>query len=726
MKTRFASARRRRRARPHFLKLATAMFLGLASILPTVFSSPASASDVGSRVSRMHPFPSEPVGTGYGADGPASSPTAETAGPGALPRGAVAYTLDAFNRTLIPGTFQPDYGGFDVSAEYFNATTQRLYLGASGGDVLVVNGTSGIGEYVIPTPGGVLSLAMDGRTGDLWTAGGAPNTVSVINTSSEKVIVPNIQVPDGAFDIVYDSTDQRMFVASSYNSTVCAINATSGELVGRSIDLPFQPSALFYDATGDRVFVGDSTGYVHVLDGATLAMESTVWAVGPFPDAFEIDPIHNWLYVANGGSGNVSVINLTSGKIESPGIPVGSGPVALQYYPSNRSMLVANYDSSNVTELPSSGSVPSRHGISIRAGAGPLALDPRNDEVFTTEGTPGGPPATYLAVIDPAVSSGLRFSIQVSYDFVSSAFDSADGNLYVVNPAGQNGTGNLGSYPPYPPGNSSVMVINGTSRQLLSTSYPVGYGAIAIAYDAANRDLYVANEGSGTVSIIDPAHGAVSTLGIGSNTSPVALSVDPSRNLVYVADSGTDNVTVIDGTHQTVLAVVPVGIDPDAVVYDAGSDRVYVANSRSDNLTVVNASSLHATGSIPVGEFPSALGWVPGTADLFVANFPNSLPPNAYSNLTVINTTSNRSVGSVTVGFGPDSMAYDPTNGYLYVANGYSYNVTVINPLSLDQVPPGIPVDRGYAESYPTSVTYDPLTEEVVVTTTFSVDFRTF
>ena len=408
------------------------------------------------------------------------------AGAAASP-GAVAYTLDPFNRTLLTGTSQPDYGGYDIQAALFDPATGYIYLGASGGDVLVMNGTTGLGVAKIATPGGVLSMALDTKSGELWTAGD-PWIVSSINLSSRQV-THEFRVPNGARGIAYDSVDDRIYVTSSTNQTLSIIYPTTYNASTPPIALGFLPSALFYDPGGDRLFVGDNGGRLDVVNGATGTFESANWSVGHVPDAMALDPHHNWLYVANGGSDNVTVINLTSGKILVSGIPTGSFPTSVVYYPFDGSMLVGNLYSENVTEILTIGTTPGLNTTTITGGGGTLAFNPASSRLYTTEGAPGAFPATYLAVLDPTISTGLLGSIQLTFDLVASTFDPANGIIYLVNPTGQNGTGNPGHSSFYPPGNSSLMELNASSRQLLLASAQVGYGASAVAYDSSNSRL---------------------------------------------------------------------------------------------------------------------------------------------------------------------------------------------------------------------------------------------
>jgi YVTN family beta-propeller protein len=73
--------------------------------------------------------------------------------------------------------------------------------------------------------------------------------------------------------------------------------------------------------------------------------------------------------------------------------------------------------------------------------------------------------------------------------------------------------------------------------------------------------VYVANAGSHSVSVIDPAtNTVVATVPVGSN--PVYTAVTPDGTKAYVTNAGAKSVSVIDPSTNSVAATVPVGSNP--------------------------------------------------------------------------------------------------------------------------------------------------------------------
>ena len=96
--------------------------------------------------------------------------------------------------------------------------------------------------------------------------------------------------------------------------------------------------------------------------------------------------------------------------------------------------------------------------------------------------------------------------------------------------------------------------------------------------------VYVANTESGTVTVIDGASLATSTVAAG--TMPQAVAVNSVTNRIYVANEGSSTVTVIDGATEAPIAV-PVGAQPNFVAVDPATNTIYVSNYASNTVTVI-------------------------------------------------------------------------------------------------------------------------------------------
>jgi len=158
-------------------------------------------------------------------------------------------------------------------------------------------------------------------------------------------------------------------------------------------------------------------------------------------------------------------------------------------------------------------------------------------------------------------------------------------------------------------------------------------------------------------------------------SQPVALAVNSSTSRIYVANAGSGNVSVIDGASSTVIATIPVGSAPRGVAVDAGANRVYVANSGGNEVMVIDGESNEVVAALPVGEEPWDLAADPNTGRVFVSN-------RSSGTISVIDGRHNLVVRTVAVGDLPTGVAVNPDAGRVYVASSGSDDLGVIDGVS--------------------------------------------
>jgi YVTN family beta-propeller protein len=134
---------------------------------------------------------------------------------------------------------------------------------------------------------------------------------------------------------------------------------------------------------------------------------------------------------------------------------------------------------------------------------------------------------------------------------------------------------------------------------------------------------YVANGGSGTVTVIDVVDVRVDReLPVGRN--PVAVAASPTRNEVYVVNSGAEgapgSISVIDAENNTVAAIIPVHRQPVSIDLDPTGERAYVANSGSNTISVLDLKTRREIAVLGAGEVPVAARISPDGKTLVVAN----------------------------------------------------------------------------------------------------------
>ena len=181
------------------------------------------------------------------------------------------------------------------------------------------------------------------------------------------------------------------------------------------------------------------------------------------------------------------------------------------------------------------------------------------------------------------------------------------------------------------------------------------------------NQIYVANQGSANVTVIDGATNNTTTVATGS--SPHAVAVNPNTNQIYVANLGSNTVTVIDGTTNNTTTVAA-GTNPVSVAVNPNTNKIYVANENSNTVTVIDGATNNTT-TVATGTYPYAVAVNPNTNKIYVAN-------QGSTNVTVIDGTTNNTT-TVAAGTNPYAVAVNPNTNQIYVANFGSNTVTVID-----------------------------------------------
>src|SRR5439155_1728091 len=205
----------------------------------------------------------------------------------------------------------------------------------------------------------------------------------------------------------------------------------------------------------------------------------------------------------------------------------------------------------------------------------------------------------------------------------------------------------------------------------------------AVAVNPVTNKVYVTNQGSGNVTVIDGATDSTSTVPAGSG--PFGVAVNPMTDKVYVANVGvmgnngaSNTVTVIDGATNS-TSTVTAGSSPNAVAVNPVTNKIYVANELSNNVTVIDGAT-NSTSTVTAGSSPNAVAVNPVTNKIYVANY-------SSSNVTVIDGTTNTTSTVPAAGNTHDAVAVNPVTNKIYVTNGLSNNVTVISEQQVEDIP---------------------------------------
>lgn len=164
------------------------------------------------------------------------------------------------------------------------------------------------------------------------------------------------------------------------------------------------------------------------------------------------------------------------------------------------------------------------------------------------------------------------------------------------------------------------------------------------------RKLYVANIGSGSVTVIDRATDAVKTIPTGAGAE--GLDVSPDGREVWVSNRAANTLAVIDVASDRVVARFESGGDtPIRVKFTPDGAQVWVSNARSNRVSVFDAATRQWLATVEVGAVPVGILMAPDGQRAFVAN------TNA-NQVTVIDVRARTVLRTFTTGTEPDGMAW--------------------------------------------------------------------
>jgi YVTN family beta-propeller protein len=229
------------------------------------------------------------------------------------------------------------------------------------------------------------------------------------------------------------------------------------------------------------------------------------------------------------------------------------------------------------------------------------------------------------------------------------------------------------------------------------TTTSIPSGASGFMVDDLNGYVYVPNGApTGVVTVVnETTGGVVRTISVGPE--PAVATLDSGNGNIYVANQGSDTVSVISGISNQVIATIPVQGTPYSILSDHVTGNVFVAagdiNWSYDSLsaavvTAISGATSTVLGSIPFGhDFQDFVG---DTAT-------GSILCETAGSLTVINSTTNRIVEAVPEPLSPTSIAFDPLTGQVYLSSWETGTVAVLSGIPVPPVaatlvglPPGL------------------------------------
>jgi DNA-binding beta-propeller fold protein YncE len=205
-----------------------------------------------------------------------------------------------------------------------------------------------------------------------------------------------------------------------------------------------------------------------------------------------------------------------------------------------------------------------------------------------------------------------------------------------------------------------------------------------LAINAVTNKIYVLNQSSGTVDVLDgSSNSIVATVPVSSSISH--LAVNESTNKIYVVDPFAGSLSVIDGTSNTVTGTVTFSVRIGVLAINPLTNKIYVTTSRSavnvitgitnSTVSVVDGATNNILADVPIVPFATALAVNTATNRIYVGG----QPQNSIS-IEVIDGSTNSVItgtGDPNNGVGIFGFAVNKTTNTIYAAS--SAEILVLN-----------------------------------------------
>lgn len=242
-----------------------------------------------------------------------------------------------------------------------------------------------------------------------------------------------------------------------------------------------------------------------------------------------------------------------------------------------------------------------------------------------------------------------------------------------------------GAHPASPTSEASTSGFGGVLKGYTSGSIslgPPGGSPYSVVYDAASDTAWVSSGTSVLYEVSLANLSLVSTVDVGVTLwpGPEALALDPAAGDLLAVTMSNSLAAVSLANHSDVR-LVPVGSEPEAVLYAPASYQVLVANDASSGISILNGTTLDLVSSFAT-VFPTALAFDPTLGEVIVAgaygftgfSYVSGWAENG-SNIWIMTPPANESSN------GPSGLIFDPLNNRVYVTtNLVSNNVLAIDP----------------------------------------------
>lgn len=229
----------------------------------------------------------------------------------------------------------------------------------------------------------------------------------------------------------------------------------------------------------------------------------------------------------------------------------------------------------------------------------------------------------------------------------------------------------------YDPATKEVYVANEGSKSvsaISSTTYAVktitvGTEPLLITYNPTTKALYVENFET-SISVISTANTVVKTITFPAGVFPISQAYSPANGDVYVlcdTTTGSELVQINSATYAQKAVVLPGAAL--FVTYDNASSSLVVSSPSANEVTAVSSTNVATTVTLAKGFFPTWMVYNPHDSDLYITDAGETAHGVTKTGNVSVLSSANTIIATVKVGSFPTLGWYDPANFDIYEMN---------------------------------------------------------
>ncbi len=211
--------------------------------------------------------------------------------------------------------------------------------------------------------------------------------------------------------------------------------------------------------------------------------------------------------------------------------------------------------------------------------------------------------------------------------------------------------------------------------------------------------IYVSNEDSNDVSVIDPAMlEVIHTIAVGKR--PRGVRVSPDGRFVFAALSGSpkcpptmpdeqceaiavdktqDGIAMVDAATRELIRVLPGGSDPEQFDIHPDQTRLFVSNEDTNTASVIDIASGRVLHTVPVGVEPEGVKVSPSGHVFLVTS-------ESDHDVAVIDSMSGELISRIDVGLRPRDAVFSADGSHAFVSAELSRHVAIIDTATWQRV----------------------------------------